>query len=162
MIETKVGGLSPSEMLDSMVRVIRAQAESEQEPLAQAANATAIMNAYLPDINWIGFYIMRQGELVLGPFQGNAACSRIKVGEGVCGTSVREQKTLLVPDVDAFPGHIVCDSASRSEVVVPVMHEGKVIAVIDCDSPSLRRFTEKEADALEQVARILAPALARL
>lgn len=162
MIETKVQGLTSREKLESMVRVIRAQTDSEKDPLAQAANATAIMDAYLDDINWIGFYIMRDGELVLGPFQGRAACTRIKVGQGVCGTSVQEASTMLVPDVDAFPGHIICDSASRSEVVVPVFHHGTVIAVLDCDSPSLERFTASEAEALEKVAALLAPAIAEL
>ncbi len=162
MIETKVTGLTEKEKLQSMARVIKAQTESEKDPLALIANAAAIMDAYLTDINWIGFYIMREDELVLGPFQGRAACTRIKIGEGVCGTSVKERKTLIVPDVDEFPGHIVCDSASRSEVVVPVIHQDEVIAVIDCDSPHPDRFSSDEAEALEEVANILAEYIARL
>lgn len=162
MIETKVQGLSEGEKLESMVRVIRSLLNSERDPLAVTANATAIMEAYLDNINWIGFYILRNGELVLGPFQGAAACTRIVHGQGVCGTSLKEARTMLVKDVAAFPGHIVCDAASRSEVVVPVFHKNEVIAVLDSDSPNLSRFTEKEANALEQVAEILAPFLAEL
>lgn len=162
MIEVKSNGLTVQQQLESMVRVIQAQSQGETDALALVCNATAIMEAYLPDINWIGFYLMRQGELVLGPFQGKPACTRIKLGEGVCGTSALDQKTMLVADVDAFPGHIACDSASRSEVVAPVIHDGSVIAVIDCDSPSLDRFTEAEAKALEAVAQFLAPYLAQL
>lgn len=157
MIKADPQGLSSRQKLESMVRVITAQAAGENDALALLCNATAIMNVYLEDINWIGFYLMREGQLVLGPFQGNPACTRIKVGEGVCGTSVSERKTMIVEDVDAFPGHIACDSASRSEVVVPVIYDDRVIAVLDCDSPHLNRFKDVEAEALEAVAKFLAP-----
>lgn len=156
MIKTQAYGLTAQQKLDSMVRVIKAQAEGESDPLALICNTTAIMDAYLDDINWIGFYFLRNGELVLGPFQGKPACTRIKGGEGVCGTCVSQRRPMIVEDVDAFPGHIACDSASRSEVVVPVIHEDRVIAVIDCDSPNLNRFSETEANALEAVAEFLA------
>lgn len=162
MIKTELEGLSKAQMLVNMVRLIKKQSESESEPLALLSNATAIMNVYLEDINWVGFYLMRKGELILGPFQGKAACTRIKVGEGVCGTSVSKRQTMIVEDVDAFPGHIACDSASRSEVVVPVIYEDKVIAVIDCDSPLLNRFSKMEGQALEEVADFLAETVHKL
>lgn len=162
MIKTELEGLSKAQKLVNMVRLIKKQSESESDPLALLSNATAIMNVYLEDINWVGFYLMRKGELVLGPFQGKAACTRIKVGEGVCGTSVSKRQTMIVEDVDAFPGHIACDSASRSEVVVPVIYEDKVIAVIDCDSPLLNRFSKMEGQALEEVADFLAETVHKL
>lgn len=156
MIKTDIEGLSKAQKLVHMVRLVKKQSESESDPLALLSNATAIMNVYLEDINWVGFYLMRQGELVLGPFQGKPACTRIKVGQGVCGTSVSKRQTMIVEDVDAFPGHIACDSASRSEVVVPVIYKDEVIAVIDCDSPLLNRFSKMEGQALEEVADFLA------
>jgi GAF domain-containing protein len=156
MIKSELDGLSKAQKLVNMVRLIKKQSESESDPLALLCNATGIMNQYLEDINWVGFYLMRNGELVLGPFQGKAACTRIKVGQGVCGTSVSKRQTIIVEDVDAFPGHIPCDSASRSEVVVPVIYKDDVIAVIDCDSPLLNRFSKMEGQALEEVAEFLA------
>ena len=162
MIEITQTGLDKTEKLASMVRVIQGQPQHESNALALIANSTAIMAAYLDDINWIGFYILRNNELVLGPFQGKPACSRIKVGEGVCGTSVKDEKTMLVKDVDEFQGHIACDSASRSEVVVPIVHNGQVIAVLDCDSPSLDRFSRAEAHAFEEIAKVLAEYIALL
>lgn len=156
MIDITQTGLNGTEKLASMVRVIKGQPDHETDPLALISNATAIMAAYLPDINWIGFYILREDELVLGPFQGKPACSRIKVGEGVCGTSIKDGKTMLVADVDEFAGHIACDSASRSELVVPIFYNGQAIAVLDCDSPSLDRFSEAEARAFEEIAEVLA------
>lgn len=162
MIKTQSQGLSVEQKLGSMVRVVKALAENETDPLALVCNVPAVMEAYLEDINWIGFYILRGDELVLGPFQGKAACSRIKIGEGVCGTSVQHKKVMLVKDVDEFPGHIACDSASRSELVVPVFKGEEVIAVLDCDSPSLDRFTQAEATAFEQITEFLADYLAQV
>ena len=162
MIELTQTGLSITEKLASMVRVIQGQPQHETNALALIANSTAIMAAYLDDINWIGFYILRNDELVLGPFQGKPACSRIKVGEGVCGTCVKDAKTMIVADVDEFDGHIACDSASRSEVVVPIFDNGQVIAVLDCDSPSLDRFSRAEARAFEEIADVLADYIAQL
>lgn len=159
MIKVDSYGLTLQEQLDSMVRVIIAQSEAESDALAVICNAAALMDSFLDDINWVGFYLLRQGELVLGPFQGKPACSRIKVGEGVCGTCVQTGQTMIVADVDDFPGHIACDSASRSELVVPVRLDGEIIAVIDCDSPSLDRFTQAEARALEAIADHLAPSI---
>lgn len=128
----------------------------ETDPVANLANAAALLFHSLPDLNWAGFYLMRDGELVLGPFQGKPACIRIPVGRGVCGTAVAEARTQLVEDVHAFPGHIACDAASASELVVPVSVGGKVVAVIDLDSPTPRRFTPDDAVGGEAVAALLA------
>jgi L-methionine (R)-S-oxide reductase len=122
------------------------------------ANAAACLKQHLPEINWAGFYLMKDGELVLGPFQGLPACTRIAVGKGVCGTAVKEKKTMLVDDVDAFPGHIACDSASRSEVVIPLFKDesrSEIIGVLDIDSPKLARFTGEDLKGLEQIVSTL-------
>ncbi len=116
------------------------------------ANASAAIWEALGDINWAGFYVMRRGTLVLGPFQGKVACLHIQPPRGVCGTAAVEDRTVVVPDVHAFPGHIACDSASRSEIVVPIHHDGAVAAVLDIDSPLPGRFTEADRIGLEQVA----------
>ena len=122
---------------------------------ALIAAAAAIFESW-KEVSWAGFYLMKQGELVLGPFQGKPACRRIQVGKGVCGTAVSERRTQIVPDVHQFPGHIACDGGSNSEIVVPMMRDGEVIGVIDLDSYSFNRFDEREGQALEQIARILA------
>jgi len=131
----------------------RALFEGERDAGANAANLAALLYHSLPDLNWAGFYWMKDGGLVLGSFQGLPACVRIAVGKGVCGTAARDRRTIVVPDVDAFPGHIACDSASRSEVVVPLVHQGKVIGVMDVDSPKLARFEDEDARGLEAVAK---------
>lgn len=131
----------------------RALFEGERDAGANSANLAALLYHSLPDLNWAGFYWMKGAGLVLGSFQGLPACVRIAMGKGVCGTAARERRTIVVPDVDAFPGHIACDSASRSEVVVPLVHAGKVIGVMDIDSPRLNRFDEEDARGLEAVAR---------
>ena len=117
------------------------------------ANASAAIWEALEGINWAGFYVMRRGTLVLGPFQGKVACLHIQPPRGVCGTAAAEDRTVVVPDVHAFPGHIACDSASRSEIVVPIHHDGAVAAVLDVDSPTPARFTEADRIGLEQVVR---------
>ena len=117
------------------------------------ANASAAIWAALGDINWAGFYVMRRGTLVLGPFQGKVACIHIQPPRGVCGTAAAEDRTVVVPDVHAFPGHIACDSASRSEIVVPIHHDGAVASVLDIDSPLPGRSTEADRIGLEQVVR---------
>ncbi|MBE6975666.1 MAG: GAF domain-containing protein [Ruminococcaceae bacterium] len=127
--------------------------------IANLANAAALLWQELPEINWAGFYILEQDILVLGPFQGKAACIEIPVGRGVCGTAVAENATQLVPDVHAFPGHIACDSASRSEIVIPIRNKGKIWGVLDIDSPNLSRFTEFDRIGLEQFVAILEKAL---
>ena len=129
---------------------------------ANFANAAALIWQNMDDINWAGFYFMTDGMLVLGPFQGKPACTRIAVGRGVCGTAVQEDRTQLVPDVHAFPGHIACDCASRSEIVVPIHKGGSVYGVLDIDSPELDRFSQVDRDGLEQVVRILEEMLTRL
>ncbi len=128
--------------------------EGERDAIANAANTSALLFQMMPGLNWAGFYFMRGGELVLGPFQGKPACVRIAVGRGVCGTAVERRQTMLVEDVHAFPGHIACDAASRSELVVPLMRDGAVIGVIDLDSPELARFDEYDRAGIERVAAI--------
>lgn len=123
--------------------------------IANLANASALLYNTLEDINWAGFYLMCDGKLVLGPFQGKPACIEIAIGRGVCGTAVAEEKTQLVPNVHEFPGHIACDSASRSEIVVPIFMDGCVFGVLDIDSPSLSRFDEDDKVGLEEFVRIL-------
>lgn len=129
--------------------------EGETDLTAKLANASAVLNEALEDINWVGFYIMRQGELVLGPFQGRPACIRIPVGKGVCGTAVLQDRIQLVRDVHEFPGHIACDSASRSEIVLPLHKDGRVWGVLDIDSPVTGRFTDHDRDGLVLCASMI-------
>jgi GAF domain-containing protein len=130
----------------------RALFEGERDAGANSANLAALLYHSLPELNWSGFYWMKEGGLVLGPFQGLPACVRIALGKGVCGTAARERRTIVVPDVNAFPGHIACDSASRSEVVIPLVERERVIGVLDLDSPKLARFDEEDARGLEAIA----------
>ena len=130
--------------------------------IANLANASALLWESLEDLNWAGFYLLEGDTLVLGPFQGKTACIEIPVGKGVCGTAAAEDATQLVPDVHAFPGHIACDSASNSEIVVPIHGGGQVRAVLDIDSPSLGRFTEADRAGLEAFVRVLETELAAL
>ena len=127
--------------------------------IANLANASALLWQNFPEINWAGFYILEGETLVLGPFQGKPACIEIPVGKGVCGTAVSQKATQLVEDVHAFPGHIACDSASRSEIVVPIWRGGKVWGVLDIDSPYLARFTREDQEGLEQFVKVLEKAL---
>ena len=127
--------------------------------IANLSNASALLFSALEDINWAGFYKMTDGILVLGPFQGKTACIRIPVGRGVCGTAVAQNATQLVPDVHAFPGHIACDSASRSEIVVPIHVQGAIWGVLDIDSPFENRFSSGDQEGLEAFVRILEAAL---
>ncbi|NJD88132.1 MAG: GAF domain-containing protein [Betaproteobacteria bacterium] len=123
--------------------------EGERDATANAANLAALLFHGLPELNWAGFYWMKEGGLVLGPFQGKPACVRIALGKGVCGTAAAGRRTVVVPDVHAFPGHIACDSASESEVVVPVLKGGRLLGVLDLDSPRLARFDDEDARGLE-------------
>lgn len=134
---------------------LKALAEDEPNFIPVLSNASALLNENLDDINWAGFYLMDNGSLLLGPFQGKVACIRIKVGKGVCGTAVAEDKTQLVADVHQFPGHIACDSASNSEIVVPIHSNGEIVGVLDIDSPSLARFTEDDKAGLEEFVKTL-------
>lgn len=131
----------------------------EPDPIANMANLAALLAIALPDCNWTGFYRMVDGGLVLGPFIGKPACIRIALGEGVCGAAAASGQTQLVRDVHAFPGHIACDAASASELVVPVVRDGQVIAVIDLDSPTVGRFDEADARGIEALAAVIADAI---
>ncbi len=133
---------------------IKLQLHKESDKLANLCNTMAFIKE-LPDVSWAGVYIERDGELVLGPFQGKAACNRIKIGSGVCGTTFEEGRTLVVPDVEKFPGHIACDSLSKSEIVVPIICNDKKIGVLDLDSYSLNRFNEVDKEKLEEIVRLL-------
>ena len=126
--------------------------EGESDAVANLANAAALLGHQMDCINWAGFYLLREGELVLGPFWGKPACSRIPLGKGVCGTAAAERRTVLVPDVEAFPGHIACDGASASEIVVPLLTEGSLRGVLDLDSPERGRFDDEDARGLEDFA----------
>lgn len=134
---------------------LRAFAEEDGWYVPLMANAAALLYDSMENLNWTGFYLMRGGRLVLGPFQGKVACIHIPVAKGVCGTAVAEDRTRLVPDVHAFPGHIACDGASNSEIVVPIRRGGRVVAVLDIDSPVLNRFTEADREGLEDFVRVL-------
>lgn len=145
-----------SELYAELVRSADALTNDEPDGVANMANVAALLWEFLPDVNWTGFYRVVDGALVLGPFQGKAACIRIPFGKGVCGTAAATGTTQLIDDVHAFPGHIACDANSASELVVPVTRDGKVIAVIDLDSPSLNRFDAEDAKGIELLASILA------
>lgn len=129
--------------------------EDEPNRIANLANASALLGQFLPNINWVGFYLYDGQELVLGPFQGLPACIRIPLGKGVCGTAAEKGETIRVEDVNAFPGHIACDSASQSEIVVPIKKEGALIGVLDIDSPTTHRFTEEDQKGLEKFVDVL-------
>ncbi|MFF2458557.1 MULTISPECIES: GAF domain-containing protein [Peribacillus] len=129
--------------------------EDETNRIANLSNAAALLNLFLDEINWVGFYLYEEGQLILGPFQGLPACVRIPMGKGVCGTSAATETTLRVEDVHQFPGHIACDAASRSEIVIPLMKDGKLLGVLDIDSPITDRFDEMDQQGLEKFAEIL-------
>ncbi|NMH67847.1 GAF domain-containing protein [Bacillus sp. RO3] len=134
-----------------VTKQLKALLEGEPNQIANLSNASALLNQFLDRINWVGFYLYEEesNQLVLGPFQGLPACVRIPLGKGVCGTSASEQKTLLVDDVHQFPGHIACDAASQSEIVIPLVKEGLLIGVLDIDSPEKARFDEEDQKYLE-------------
>ena len=140
---------------DQLILQLSALTEGIPHEVANLANASALLWQELPGINWAGFYKMEGGILVLGPFQGKPACIEIPVGRGVCGTAVAQDKTQLVYDVHQFPGHIACDCASNSEIVVPIHVDGKIWGVLDIDSPSIGRFTEADKDGLELFVKVL-------
>jgi L-methionine (R)-S-oxide reductase len=152
---TSTAGLSKVEAYRSLNAQLAGVLTGERDGLANTANAAALLYHGMPDLNWAGFYFLRDGELVLGAFQGKVACVRIALGKGVCGTAAQRRATVVVPDVHEFPGHIACDSASRSEIVVPLLHEGKLRGVLDLDSPKLGRFDQDDAAGLEETVRIL-------
>lgn len=123
--------------------------------LANLANTSALLNQAMPDINWVGFYLMQNGKLVLGPFQGKPACVEIEAGKGVCGTAVLRDEVVLVKNVHEFPGHIACDSASNSEIVLPIHVDGEIVGVLDIDSPLVGRFDEEDREGLTKVVRVV-------
>ncbi len=129
--------------------------KTEKDEIAVLSNISSFINAYMKDINWVGFYLYKDEQLVLGPFQGGPACIRIKIGNGVCGTCVSENKVQLVPNVHEFPGHIACDGATNSEIVLPININGKVYGVLDIDSPEFERFSVLEKNALEETINLI-------
>ncbi len=139
----------------ALIAQLRALAEEDGWYVPLLSNASALLYGALPSLNWAGFYLLRAGQLVLGPFQGKPACIHIAPGRGVCGTALQEDRTLLVPNVHEFPGHIACDGASNSEIVVPIHANGQAVAVLDIDSPLLNRFDEADREGLEAFARAL-------
>ena len=146
---------SKRELYDQLASQLSSLLAGERNLIANAANFSALIFHSLPDLNWAGFYFAKDGELVLGPFQGQPACVRIKIGQGVCGAGAAKCETVIVPNVHEFPGHITCDSASNSEIVIPLMKGGRLIGVLDLDSPSLSRFDEEDAAGLQRLVRIL-------
>lgn len=138
-----------------ILKEIQSITENEKDLIANLSNISAILNEHLNNINWVGFYLMKDHELVLGPFQGKPACIRIPVGKGVCGTCVQEKKTLRVANVHQFAGHIACDSASNSEIVLPIIKEDQVVAVLDIDSPLLDCFSEEDEKMLTEIAEYI-------
>ncbi|MEE8611274.1 MAG: GAF domain-containing protein [Sphingomonas aquatilis] len=151
---------SKADLYHDLLGALDALTADEPDAIANMANAAALVWQYLPDLNWAGFYRMVGGELVLGPFQGKAACIRIPLGKGVCGTAAATRETQLVEDVHAFPGHIACDAASRSELVVPIVHDGRLIGVLDLDSPEPARFDAEDAAGCEALCARLAARIA--
>src|SRR5882762_4097369 len=146
---------SKSELYDRLASQLTSLLAGERDLIANAANFSSLIFHSLPDLNWAGFYFAQDGELVLGPFQGEPACVRIGVGQGVCGTAAAKCATTIVPNVHEFPGHIACDSASNSEIVVPLIKNDEFIGVLDLDSPSAARFDQEDAAGLEELVRIL-------
>lgn len=150
---------SREERQNAVLSQLRGLIYEESSNVANLANAAALLNFYLDDINWVGFYLYDGRELVLGPFQGLPACIRIPLGKGVCGTSAQRRETLRIEDVHEFPGHIACDAASNSEIVVPIVKDGQLFGVLDIDSPIKRRFDEADQAFLEQFVATLAEQL---
>lgn len=153
---TGIEKMNEEQKLKYMVTMLKGQLASEKDVLANLSNATAIIKAIVDRLNWAGFYFLKNNELVLGPFQGLPACNRIKLNTGVCGAAATTKKTQIIADVHKFPGHIACDSASNSELVIPIIKDEQVFGVLDLDSPEYNRFTELEAEYFEQfVAELL-------
>lgn len=162
IIMKQINNFSPNEYNDkkefykTLQMQLKSLLENETPLIPNLANASSLLSLALPDINWVGFYLLKNKELILGPFQGKPACIRIPVGKGVCGTAVAQAKTQLVPDVHAFPGHIACDSESNSEIVIPIFVNNRIVGVLDIDSPVYNRFDQADREGLEETVRILA------
>lgn len=146
---------SKIEQYEQVAKHLNALLDGEKDIIANLSNASALLNQFLDEINWVGFYLMKEGELVLGPFQGLPACVRIAVGKGVCGKAVSRKETIVVEDVHKFPGHIACDAASNSEIVVPIIQNDEVIGVLDIDSPIKNRFSDEDRIGLEKIIEVL-------
>ena len=148
------------ELYELLIAQLEATLEGETDTIANLSNTSALLNGALKEINWVGFYLMKKGSLILGPFQGKLACIHIPVGKGVCGTAVKENQIQLVKDVHQFPGHIACDSATNSEIVLPIRKGNQVLGVLDIDSPGLNRFDEVDSYYLQKIVTILENACA--
>jgi len=135
---------------DQLIKQLAALIDGEPDTIANLSNASALLHQFLDNINWVGFYLWKDDELVLGPFQGLPACIRIPYGKGVCGTAIKERRTQLVPNVNNFPGHIACDSASKSEIVIPIIINNEIFGVLDIDSPIYDRFDKVDQESLEK------------
>ena len=155
----KVKAASKSELYTELLSQAKGLLHGEHDRVANAANFSSLLYHALPDVNWVGFYFMKDGELLVGPFQGKPACVHIALGKGVCGTAAETRQTQLVADVNAFPGHIFCDGDSRSELVVPLISKGQVIGVLDLDSPQLARFDEEDQRGLEALTQVFLESL---
>ena len=160
MHELKIrGAAGKSEFHAELRSQLAGLLEGESDLIANTANMASLLYHTLPDVNWAGFYLLKQGELVLGPFSGKPACVRIAMGKGVCGTAAAARETVLVEDVHAFPGHIACDMASRSELVVPILKDGRVLGVLDLDSPLPARFDAEDRAGCESLVETLLKSL---
>lgn len=159
MFETMLYSGNKEKDYELVLKQLEALISDETDTIANLANASALLYQFLDKVNWTGFYLWKDGELVLGPFQGLPACVRIGFGKGVCGTAVETRRTQLVPDVHQFPGHIACDSASQSEIVVPIIIDGEIFGVLDIDSPVKNRFDNVDQKYLEKFVEVLIPSL---
>ncbi|HEY0681880.1 MAG TPA: GAF domain-containing protein [Steroidobacter sp.] len=156
MHESHIDASQPKPVLyQQLVQELQGLIAGERDFIANLANSAALIYHSLPDLNWAGFYLLKEGELVVGPFQGKPACVRIAIGKGVCGTAAAQRATQLVRNVHEFPGHIACDAASNSEIVVPMIRNGELLGVLDLDSPKLARFDEQDKKGLEQFVAAL-------
>lgn len=147
--------LTQKQKYESLLSMMDSLLKDETDVITNLSNASALIKALVSDVNWAGFYVIKNNELVLGPFQGLPACNRIQIGKGVCGTSALKGETMLVKDVHSFPGHIACDSQSNSEIVIPLKQNNKVYGVLDLDSPTVGRFNEEDKTYLEKVVEII-------
>ena len=160
MFELKsMGTGAKAELYGELLSQAQGLLHGEHDLIANAANCSALLYHALPDVNWVGFYFLKDGELVVGPFQGKPACVRISMGKGVCGSAAAKRESIVVPDVNQYPGHIFCDSASLSEMVVPLVKDGELLGVLDIDSPKLARFDEEDRRGLEKLTAIFLDAL---
>ncbi|MFC0270317.1 GAF domain-containing protein [Metabacillus herbersteinensis] len=155
MFHVEKYSVNREEKYELLLKQLKALLDGEEDQIANLANASSLLNQFLDNVNWVGFYLLKNDQLVLGPFQGLPACVRIPLGKGVCGSAAAEMKTFLVEDVHQFPGHIACDAASHSEIVVPIIIDDKLIGVLDIDSPIKSRFDEVDQMYLEQYVDVL-------